>query len=188
MTRRQDVYFRIMEQKRFERFSKKAEQRRAEELLAAASGISDRSIVCELRTLGYTPETVCLFTLMPLVHMAWQSGSVKPREREIILEAARDRGVTEDSAAYRKLMNWLDLCPPEAFFNKTFDLVVMWLESQPSREQQVRKYLLLSGCKKVAAACGGVLGIGSRISQAEWQLLQEMTARLSHSPESGSAA
>src|SRR5262249_47638727 len=70
--------------------------------LGHATGISDDEILKELHDLGYTQETVILAHLVPLLQVAWIDGSVSGPERAGILEAARLRGVEENTPAYRQ--------------------------------------------------------------------------------------
>ena len=57
----------------------------------------------ELQVLGFTPETVALLPLVPLVQMAWAEGGVSDAERRLILQFARTRGIEEGSGADRQL-------------------------------------------------------------------------------------
>jgi hypothetical protein len=158
--------------------SREAERQVAEELLAETSGIADPDLLSELQTLGYTHDTAALLTVVPLVQVAWQSGWVRPRERELILAAAHGQGISGVSVAYRRLMSWMDDRPSQQFFQKTLELIRRWLDSLPAEEQQARKRELLSRCIQIASASGGVLGFGSKISRAEWRVLQELAAQL----------
>jgi len=177
---REDEYFQKVEAERQKIMSREAARQVAEHLLAEASGIADLDLLSELQALGYTHRTAALLTVVPLVQVAWQSGWVRPRERELILAAAHDQGVTGVSFAYRRLMSWMDNRPPEQFFQKTLELIHRWLGSLPEEDQQARKRQLLSRCLQIASASGGVLGFGSKISRAEWRVLQELAAQLDY--------
>ena len=177
---REDEYFQKAEQQHQDRKSRESERQVAEQLLAKASGIADPDLLSELQELGYTHETAPLLTVVPLVQVAWQSGWVRPRERELILATAHDQGVTGVSFAYRRLMQWMDDRPPQQFFQKTLELIRRWLTSLPEEEQQARKQELLSNCLQIASASGGMLGFGSKISRAECRILQEFSTQLDH--------
>lgn len=184
---REDEYFQKVEQEHQERVSPEAERRVAEQYMAQASGIADPDLLSELQALGYTHETAALLTVVPLVQVAWQSGWVRPQERELILAVAHGQGVTGVSVAYRRLMSWMDARPSEQFFQKTLELIRRWLDSLSAEEQEARKRQLLSRCIQIASASGGVLGFGSKISRAERRILQELAAQLDHPLEAGAS-
>jgi hypothetical protein len=177
---REDEYFQKVEREHQERVSQEAQRQLAERLLAEASGTADPNLLSELRALGYTHETAALLTVVPLVQVAWQSGWIRPRERELILATAHRQGVTGVSVSYRRLMSWMDHRPSEQFFQKTLHLIRRCLDALPAEEQQARKRDLLSRCLEIASASGGMLGFGSKISRAERRILQELAAQLDH--------
>jgi hypothetical protein len=81
--------------------------------------VADEEILQDLQDLGYTPETVMLLHLVPLVQMAWAEGGVSDSERALIVEAARARGVEAGSPADRQLAEWLTSRPSERLFERT---------------------------------------------------------------------
>ena len=93
-------------------------------------GRGGRRVLRDLQELGYTAETVQLLHLVPLIQMAWAEGSVSDRERALIVEAARSRGVEQDSAADRQLAVWLESRPSEELFEKTLRAVAALLQAQ----------------------------------------------------------
>lgn len=76
--------------------------------------------------------------------MAWAEGSVSDRERELIVQAARTRGVDAGSDADRMLAGWLAARPSEAFFEKTLRAVAAILNVQPPEEREASQRDLLS--------------------------------------------
>lgn len=174
----EEEYFRKQEQELIE----KLRQRRAEEatrgLLAERTGIADQEILADLQALGYTPETVMLLHLVPLVQMAWAEGGVSDSERTLIIEAARARGIDADSAAERQLADWLTTRPADAFFERTLRAIAAILQARPSDEREAGERDLLSYCTAIASASGGILGFG-KVSPQE----REVLARISHELE-----
>jgi hypothetical protein len=94
----------------------------------------------------------------------------------MILAAARLHGVVEGSAAYKQLIDWLDNCPSEEFFEHTLRIVGDLLETTPRADGKVGSRGVLDDCTRVAAASGGILGFGSKISAEEQALLQRIGA------------
>ena len=151
-------------------------------------GVTDDEILNALHDLGYTRETVTLLHLVPLLQVAWVDGSVSAAERAGIIEAARLRGVDETTPAYRQLLSWLDRRPPEGFFEDTLRLIGHLLHAQPPEEQARIGLDLLSYANAIARASGGILGLGSKVSDDEQAVIDriareiESSARRSDAP------
>ncbi len=79
--------------------------------LEAATGITDSDLQDELLAAGASAEAVTAISLVPLILVAWASGKVEPEEREQILKAARDNGITSDTPAAQLLEHWLERRP-----------------------------------------------------------------------------
>jgi hypothetical protein len=56
------------------------------------------------------------------------------------------------------------------------------LETLPLEESERRKRDLLAGCTRVAAASGGVLGLGSKISGVERSVIARIASELKYEP------
>lgn len=149
--------------------------------LAEATGNPNEEILKTLQELGYTRDTVALFHYVPLIHVAWADGKVSSQERALILEAARLHGVTEGSAADKQLIDWIDNRPSEEFFERTLRIVGNLLETAPRGDGRVDSQGLLDECRRLAAASGGILGFGSKISSEEQALLERIAAALGKS-------
>jgi hypothetical protein len=170
----EEEYFRKQE----EQLIGKLRQRRSDEAtrqrMAESTGVADEEILRDLETLGYTPETVMLLHLVPLVEIAWAEGGVSDRERGLIVEAARARGIEPGSAADQQLANWLATRPAADLFEKTTRAIGAILEARPSEEREAARGDLLSYSMAIAAASGGILGLG-KISQDEQRVLARLT-------------
>jgi tellurite resistance protein len=173
----EEEYFR----KREEQLIDKLRQRRSEEAtrgrMAERTGMADEEILRDLEALGYTPDTVVLLHLVPLVEIAWADGGVSDRERALILEAARTRGIQAGSAADQQLTIWLATRPSADFFEKTLRAIGAILEARPSEEREADRRDLLSYSMAIASASGGILGLG-KVSQEEQQVLARVTQEL----------
>lgn len=145
-----------------------------------AAGIADDSILRDLQKLGYNRETVVLLNLTPLVNVAWSDGSMTGEERKLILEAAQQEGVEEGGPGWLQLAAWLNDRPSEEFFDSTLHAIRAALEALPPEEGERRKHELIERCTRIAAASGGVLGLGSKISGVERSLIARIAAELKH--------
>ena len=146
--------------------------------LGEAVGVTDPELLEDLRELGFTPETVMLLHLVPLVQMAWIDGHVSNRETQLILEASRQSGISEGSLAFVWLSGWLYRRPPEQLFQKTLRVIEGRLKALPREEQKLTKRELMLRCTAVASASGSVWGIGSKICPAEQRLLKQIAVYL----------
>lgn len=177
----EEDYFRKKEQELVEQIRRRTAKEAEREELAEAVGIADEQILATLQEMGYTRDTVRLLHLVPLVQIAWASGSVTPREREMVLRLCEWRGVEKDSPAWNQLNNWLDERQPDEFFMATLRIIRHLLEFQTVNERVAGRTDLISFCIRIATASGGFVGISSKISDGEQvaldQIVEELTRR-----------
>jgi hypothetical protein len=173
----EEQYFRRQE----EQLIQKLRKRRADEVtrrgMTERTGIVDEEILQDLATLGYTPETVMLLYLVPLVEVAWAEGRITDSERALIVEAARGRDIEAGSAADRQLAGWLETAPSADFFRKTLELIGAILAGRSREEREADRRDLLSYSLAVASASGGILGLG-KVSREEERVLARLTREL----------
>lgn len=177
----EESYLRKKEQELVEQMRRRAAKQAERQELAEAGGVGDEEILATLQEMGYTRETVNLLHLVPLVQIAWASGSVTSREREMVLRLCEWRGVEKDCPAWEQLDNWLDQRPSDEFFLTTLRIIHHLLEFQTVNERVAGRTDLISFCIRIATASGGFLGIGSKISKGERtaldQIVEELTRR-----------
>jgi hypothetical protein len=173
----EEEYFHRREQELIEKLRQRAEEEAGRQRLAEKTGVADKEILEDLLALGYTPDTLTLLHLVPLVRVAWSEGGVSTRERDLIVEAARKHGVDAGSDGDRMLAGWLEAPPSEAFFEKTLRAVVAILHAQPPDVREAGERDLLSYCSAIASASGGILGFG-KVSEDERQVLARITQEL----------
>ena len=171
----EEEYFRKKEQELIEKLRRRGEEETQRRRLAERAGVADEEVLKDLQALGYTPETVMLLHLVPLVQMAWAEGGVSDSERKLIMDAVRSRGIEETSAAGRQLTAWLTSRPSDAFFETTLRVIGAILQVRPADERATSQRDLVAYCTAIASASGGILGFG-KVSDEERQLL----ARISH--------
>lgn len=173
----EEEYFRKREQELIQKMRQRAATDAARQQLAEQSGIADSEVLQDLEALGYTPDTVRLLHLVPLVQMAWAEGGVSDRERTLILDAARAGGIDDGSVAAHQLAQWLASRPTDQFFETTLRAIGALLEGQPVADRDAAQRDLLAYCTAIAAASGGVLGRG-KVSDTERQLLRHIGLEL----------
>jgi hypothetical protein len=177
----EEEYFRKQEKELVEKMQLDKTQESARLEMASTLGIADSDIVRALQALGYTPATISLLYLVPLIQVAWAEGSVSKHERTLILEAAGARGIEFGSSAYECLSEWLNVRPMEAFFERTLHVIRALLQILPLEQRETVKRDLVSYCTKVAEVSGGFIGfLGSsrRVCTEERELLARIVTEL----------
>jgi hypothetical protein len=173
----EDEYFRKKDQQLIERMRQAGATERGRRDLGAKIGIDDPEMLKELQALGFTPDTVILLPLVPVVQMAWADGSVAPAERALIVKLARSRGITDGSPADRQLSDWLTRQPGPQVFASAMRLIRGMLAAQPAGHPDLTADELVRSAESIAAASGGIFGI-NRISAEERALLTKIAAAL----------
>ncbi len=142
--------------------------------LASASGIDDSSVLDSLISNGIGPETIASVTLIPLVAVAWADREMDAKEREAILKAASESGISAGSASYSILEKWLAEQPDDQLLASWTDYVgAMKSKLEPAAVNQL-KSSVISRAQSVAEAAGGFLGLGNKISDVERSVLSKL--------------
>jgi hypothetical protein len=181
---REEEYFRKKDRELIERMREAAaatarqrEIARVHEELAKRSGLDDPALVQELHELGFTPETIGLLPLVPVLRIAWAEGGITGAERDLLLRLARSRGIPEGSEADQQLAAWMSQQPDESVFARAGRLIRAMLDSRSPETSDLSADHLVEYCEQIAAASGGIFGIG-RISAEEKQLLASIASDL----------
>ena len=114
----EEEYFHRKEKELIEKMRRHAEEESARRRLGEKAGVASEDILNDLQELGYTPETVMLLHLTPLIQTAWAEGSITPRERELIIKAARSRGIERRYGRRRAAREAADRAPIAGIFRE----------------------------------------------------------------------
>jgi hypothetical protein len=174
---REDEYFRRKDRELIEKMRQATAANQARQALEESSGLHDPELLQELESLGFTPGTMALLPLVPIVQVAWAERGVSEEEQNLIIRLARERGIAPGSAADHQLAIWLQQRPSEDVFARAARLIRAMLDSPDAGPRNVRVEDLLQHCEEIAAASGGVLGFG-RISAEERALLAQIASAL----------
>jgi hypothetical protein len=177
MRSREEEYFRKKDRELVEKLRRSAAEKDARQALETMSGIHDPGLLQELEALGFTPDTVSLLPLVPIVQVAWAEGGVSEAERRLIVQFARQRGIEPGSTADRQLSAWLQERPADEVFARATRLVRAMLDNPDGAGVPLRADDLIHQCEEIAAASGGVLGF-RKISPEERALLGQIEAAL----------
>jgi len=168
-------YFHQLDVELIENMRRRADQEEQRRRMTETCQIDDPDILEALERLGYSPTTVSLLCLVPLVQVAWADCVVSHAERNRIFAIAGLHGVKESTPAYHQLEAWLDWPPPAEFFQGTLRAIHAALDLLPPNERNARRDVLIDHCTDVAAAAGWHLG---KIGAAERKLIEELHRQL----------
>jgi len=176
----EEEYFRRKDRELIEKMRQAAAAEQARGEMGRKTGLDDPVLLQELQELGFTPDTVVLLPIVPVLEMAWAEGGITPAERSLIVQLARSRGVAENSAADQQLTQWMTSRPDGAVFARAGRLIAAMLSSASGQAgTPLTTADLVAYCERIAAASGGILGlrIGS-ISSEEKALLSRIASDL----------
>ena len=144
--------------------------------LREVSGVRDEAVLDRLIQLNVAPETFAAMALIPLVRVAWADLRVQGPERDAILKAAEASGIAANSPARRLLDKWL-ASPPTKELIETWKAYVHALMAHVSDEdRELFRESLVERARSVAAAAGGILGLGKPVAICEQVVLDELAA------------
>jgi hypothetical protein len=175
---REDQYFLKEEQKRLEAMRDRPAQEAEAIRLMERFGIRDPQLVRELSDAGFDVDTFRVLYLVPLIQVAWSDGGVSSSERDRVLEIAGFHGIRPGSAAHDRLREWLKNRPSDQFFETCLRGIKAMLADRPPFESRALSRDLVWYCSRIAATSGGFLGLGSRISAEEEQMLTQLAMEL----------
>jgi hypothetical protein len=175
----EEEYFRRKDKELLERAREQEAIVQRRRQLAAALGIdADDAVTGALDALGFEGGTAPLLEVVPAIQVAWADGTLPAKERaEIERVLARPELKAAAQAGAGLVAQWLSRQPSEELYRLAIDalrLRVSRLEAE-ARTQLVRK--ILADCNAVAAASGGVFGLGS-LSSAEADRIRDLAAAL----------
>ncbi len=170
-------YFRRRDQELLERAKETealAERRRQ---LAAALG-TDEAITGTLAQLGFDAATAPLLDVVPAIQVAWTDGSLPAKERAEI-DRILTRPELKEAARLgaRMVAEWLAQQPSAQLYQLATEALRVRLARLDPDERTRLVRTILDDCNAVAAASGGVFGLGAH-SSAESDRIRELAAAL----------
>ena len=174
---REEEYFRRKDRELVEKMRQAAESDASRQAMEQTTGIHDPVLLQELEALGFTPDTVSLLPLVPIVQVAWAEGGVSDNERKLIVEFARGRNIPAGSPADNQLATWLEQRPSEDVFARATRLIRAMLERPGAQAGAWSVDDLIHHAEEIAEASGGILGF-HKISGDEKALLGRIQSAL----------
>ena len=175
--KREEDYFRRQDRELIEKMRKASAAAQERLALETQTGIHDPEMLQQLQDLHFTPGTIALLPLIPVLQVAWAEGGISTAERAAIVALARSRGVSAGSEADHQLTAWLDRRPSTDTFRNATRLIAAMVEHPGQGVQDITADDLLKYCEQIAHASGGLFGIGA-VSAEERAALEQITAQL----------
>ena len=156
------------------RLLEQLKEKQKREALREVVQIKDETFLDRLIELGIGPETVLALTLVPLIAVAWADGTLDGRERDAIIKAAEQKGVSPETAGHQLLETWLSRRPERELFDSWKQYVRGIWETFTDEGRQRMRERTLDWALAVAEASGGFLGVISKVSPAERVVIKEL--------------
>ena len=169
-----DRFFKERDRELLENLKKEVAGEDARDALAAACGITDAAVLDSLVASGIGPDTIATVSLIPLVVVAWADREMEPQEREAILKAATESGVTAGTASYTILEKWLQEQPDDHLLESWIDYVGAMKTQLDAEALSQLKGGVIARAQSVAEASGGYLGLGNKVSDVERGVLSKL--------------
>ena len=169
----EESFFAKENEKLLARLREESARKQKRKVLAEALNLDDEKVLSHLVELDLSPEAIVAFSLVPLVEVAWADGQIQPKERDAILRAAEERGVTPESVNHELLENWLNARPDRRLLEAWRQYTRGLLDELDSDERSMMRARVLGNARRIAEAAGGFLGLGS-ISEAEKAMLEKL--------------
>lgn len=173
----EEEYFLKRDQELIDRMRRAAATQLARQELEDRTSLHDPELLNDLESMGFTAETVSLLPLVPLIQVAWAERSVSHAERQQIVALARSRGIAHGTPADDLLDQWLSRRPPEAVFARATRLIRAMLAAHSGEMHDLSADDLVRYCEGIAAASGGILGVG-KVSVEEREALTQIAEQL----------
>jgi hypothetical protein len=174
---REEEHFRRKDRELIDKLRQAEADARARRALEQQTGIHDPGLLQDLRLLGFTPDTIALLPLIPLLQVAWARAGISTAERTMIVTLARARGIAAGGVANYQLMDWLEHRPSEETFHKSTRLIRAIIDSPDGGALHLSADELIALCNRIAHASAGVFGI-KRVSHEEREALAAIAAAI----------
>ena len=172
----EEEYFRKRDRELVEKLRQARADEDAKRAMGASTGLNEPALLQALLDLGFTPDTVNLLPLVPVVQMAWAEGGVTKHEYDLVLKVAAARGVAAGTPAHAQLIEWLGTRPSPEVFAGASRLIRAMLDAG-GQTGDLTADDLVAYCEQIAGASGGILGLG-RVSGEERALLTQLASDL----------
>jgi hypothetical protein len=181
----EDSYFHKQETAKLERARRERLLVELRRKLGEKLGLTDEAVLKSIQEMGFDLDTVVVLHLVPLVEVAWSDGTVSDEERRKILEVAAARDIVQGTPGWAWLERALTVKPEPRFFDGVRKFVGVILANLPEDRRQAVQNDLVRYSQEVAAASGGFLGLGEKVSGKEKEALERLSRELARAHAHG---
>jgi len=167
----EDEFFRKEDQKLIQKLREMRQMKETREALAEVSGIKNEAILNKLVELQVRPETIAALALIPLIEVAWADGKIDEKERNAILKATETVGFAGRDIDRVLLEEWLDKRPDPILLNAWSVYIQGLCHALDAPQINLLKAEIIGHARQISEASGGILGITSKISAREEEML-----------------
>ncbi len=146
--------------------------------LRNATGITDDALLDRISAAGLDTAGAAALTLVPLVAVAWADGELDAKERDAVMSAAAESGVTAGTPAHALLTGWLAAKPPATLMETWESYARATTTTMDASARASLRAQVTGRARRVAEAAGGFLGLTSKVSDAEAGVLRRLDAAL----------
>ncbi|HMO12554.1 MAG TPA: hypothetical protein PKD64_03110 [Pirellulaceae bacterium] len=175
----EDRFFQERDKLLLEKMREEFENRTAREALSGACGITDEQVLNDLLHNQITAETLTAISIVPLVAVGWADDTLEPKEIDAILRATHDIGIKEGTNTFELVRSWLKNKPDQELLDTWKKYVVALRSKLPESSFEQLKSNVIGRARGVAQSAGGFLGLGSKISSVEKQVLEDLESAFS---------
>jgi hypothetical protein len=169
----EEAFFAERDWRLLETLRRKLSVEEAQKLLTAATGVVDEIAIPELSGIA-APQFLAILGIFPMVEVAWCDKEVSPDERKAVLAAAHEMGVERESTCHKLLDRWLESRPAEGVSRLWSDYVRAVCAALEPATVATLKRGVIGRAEKIAAAAGGFLGMGNKVSVAERECMDRL--------------
>ena len=170
----EDAFFKAKDHQLLDKMRSELAALEEKNKLAHVSGIVEQHVLDQLVKSGVTAESLTAVVMIPIVEVAWVDGALSTDERDAVLNAAVEQGISADSAAYELLKAWLKERPNPKIIEAWKDYVREVVRMMPRSAVSEFKRTMISRATRVAESAGGFLGIATT-SKSERAKIDELS-------------
>jgi hypothetical protein len=172
----EDLFFLKQDQKLIEGLHKMEKMEETKKALTEVSGITNDGVLQRLIELNVRPEVLASLALIPLIEVAWADGNIDLAEEKAVLAAAAESFISKDSPDFGLLKGWMKHKPDPKLMDAWMVYIKGLCEKLTAHQKNALRKDLVGHARDVATATGGFLGLGSKISKAEQDILDKLAS------------
>ena len=170
----ESLFFRIQDAVLIEKQKELARMEMTRKSLSEATGITSPQVLQNLVELEISAEEAAALAIVPLVEVAWADGELDSKERKALLAGAVQCGIREGSLSLAILTRWLTHKPSGKLFDAWTHYIKETREFLSEEEQKALKDAIMKRTRAIALASGGFLGLTTKVSPAESNMLGKL--------------